>query len=171
MAATTVRPGRVTLLGMTLCALLGIFLVSTAKAAPYTSSGQPAVSTSNPGPGGNVSVGGGGFRARSTVQVIIYSKPVVLGSATVNAAGEVSLQVAIPESFEAGSTHNLTLQGVAPDGSTRVLSRSVTLAGGSGQLAYTGAVVVPLIALGGGLLIGGGYLATRGRARRGAGAR
>lgn len=166
MTAFISRLGRVTLLGMFAFALLGGFLFSAAQAATYGSSNEPTVSTTTPGPGGKLSMSGGGFRVGSTVQAIIHSAPVVLGSTTVNAAGEVTLQLTIPESFQAGSQHELVLQGVAPDGSARTLSRAVTLAGGSGQLAFTGAVVVPLIAVGGGLLLAGGFMATRGRARR-----
>lgn len=171
MTATTVRLGRVAVLGATLFAVLGVYLVSIAQAAPYTSSDQPRLSTSSPGPGAAVAMSGGGFKVGSSVQAIIYSEPVVLGTSTVNAAGEASMSVTIPESFAAGSTHELTLQGVTPSGATRVLSQTITLAGGENELAYTGAVVVPLIAVGGGLLLAGGFMVTRGRAHRGAGAR
>lgn len=171
MTASTVRISQVAMLGMVLFAILGVFLVTAAQAAPYASSGEPQLSSSEPAPGEAVQMNGGGFKVGTAVDAVIYSQPVVLGSATVNAAGEVALSVTIPESFAAGSTHELTLQGVAPDGSTRMLSQTIMLAGGNGQLAYTGAVIVPLVAVGGGLLVAGGFLATRGRGRRRAGAR
>lgn len=171
MTVSTARLSRVAALGAALFALLGVLLVTAAQAAPYASSGEPQLSSSEPAPGEAVQMKGGGFKVGSGVDAVIYSQPVLLGSATVNAAGEVVLSVTIPDSFAAGSTHELTLQGLAPDGSTRMLSQTITLAGGSGQLAYTGAVIVPLIAVGGGLLVAGGFLATRGRGRRGAGAR
>ena len=112
---------------------------------------------------------GDGFKSGSTVQVVIYSDPVNLGSGTASAAGEVSLNVTIPESFAPGSTHTIQLQGVDPAGAVRVLSQEVTIADKDGELAYTGATVLPIIGGGLVLLIAGGFLLVR--TRRGATAR
>ncbi len=169
MTAFSLGLRRAVALGIALVALVGGLFASAAHAAPYTPNGRADISTSAPAPGGSIEVTGGGFKAGSTVQVVIYSDPVNLGSARANAAGEVSLDVTIPASFAPGSQHTIQLQGIDPSGAVRVLSHEVTIADSEGQLAYTGATVLPLIG-GGVVLLGlGAFLLVR--TRRGATAR
>jgi hypothetical protein len=161
---------------LALCAVLGLCLaapgMALAAGQPYAPAGAPSLSTASPAPGGAVEVAGGGFRSGSRVRAVIFSEPVVLGTARANAAGEVAIDVTIPESFAAGSEHRIELQGVDPDGEVRILSRSITLAGGDrGVLPFTGAAFfVPALGLAGLLLVVGGVLMATNRARRGASA-
>jgi hypothetical protein len=156
---------------LVLCAVLGLTLAvpGMALAQPYSPAGAPSLSTGSPAPGGAVEVAGGGFRSGSRVRVVIFSDPVVLGTARANAAGEVAIDVTVPESFAAGSEHRIELQGVGPDGEVRVLSRRITLAGGDrGVLPFTGAAYfVPALGLAGLLLVVGGVVVATNRARRG----
>ena len=157
---------------LALCAVLGLCLaapgMALAAGQPYAPAGAPSLSTASPAPGGAVEVAGGGFRSGSRVRAVIFSEPVVLGTARANAAGEVAIDVTIPESFAAGSEHRVELQGVDPDGEVRILSRSITLAGGDrGVLPFTGAAFVPALGLAGLLLVVGGILLATRRARRG----
>jgi hypothetical protein len=158
-------------------ALLALFVVlglhlagfgmAPAAAQPYESAGAPVLSTTSPAPGEAVEVAGGGFRDGSRVRAVIFSDPVVLGTARADAAGEVAIDVTIPESFAAGSEHRIELQGVDPDGEVRILSRRITLAGGSATLPFTGAAFVPALGLAGVLLVVGGVLLATRRVRRG----
>lgn len=172
MKAITARFGsRAAGAALATAAVLGLAVLAPAAAhaqdAPYAPAGAPVLSTSSPAPGAVVTVAGDGFRAGSQARVVIFSEPVVLGTETVDAAGEVKSTVKIPASFAAGSEHRIELQGVSPAGEIRILSQSVTLAGGSGgRLANTGAVVVPVLAVGGLLLLGGGALVVSGRRNR-----
>lgn len=135
-----------------------------AQTTPYAPDGAPSLSTSSPAPGTSLSVSGDGFRAGSQVRVVMFSDPVVLGTAKANAAGEAKLEVKIPASFAAGSEHRIEIQGVDSSGEVRVLSQKVTLGGGNGGvLAETGAVLVPVAATGLLLLIVGGALVASGR--------
>jgi LPXTG-motif cell wall-anchored protein len=169
LVSTLRRSGAPALLA--LCALLGLTLAAPGMALaapPYSPAGAPTLSTASPAPGGTVSVAGSGFRSGSRVRAVIFSEPVVLGTARANAAGEAAIAVTIPESFAPGSEHRLELQGVDPDGEVRILSRSITLAGGArGVLPFTGAAFVPALGLAGLLLVGGGLLVATRRARRG----
>lgn len=156
---------------LALAAVLGLAVLAPAtayaQAALYAPAGAPTLSTSAPAPGELVTVSGDGFRSGSQVRVVMFSEPVVLGTAKADAAGQVALDVKIPASFAAGSQHRIELQGVDPSGEVRILSQSVTLAGGGrNALAETGAAVVPVVVLGGVLLIAGAALVVSSRARR-----
>jgi LPXTG-motif cell wall-anchored protein len=173
LVSTMRRSGAPALLA--LCAVLGLQLAATglapAAAQSYSPAGAPTLSTASPAPGGTLRVAGSGFRSGSRVRAVIFSEPVVLGTAKVNAAGEVAIDVTIPASFAPGSEHRIELQGVDPDGEVRILSRRITLAGGDrGVLPFTGAASVPALVLAGLLLVGGGVLLATSRARRRGGA-
>jgi len=138
-----------------------------ASTAAYAPDGSPSLSTSSPAPGEALAVSGDGFRSGSLVRVVIFSEPVVLGTARADAAGQVALNVKIPSSFAPGSDHRVELQGVDSSGEVRILSREITLAGGTGNtLASTGAVLLPIVGLGAVLLVAGGALVFSGRNRR-----
>jgi hypothetical protein len=153
-----------------MAAMFGVALMlpATANAQPaYASAGSPTLSTTSPAPGGALAVAGDGFAGGSVVRVVMYSEPVVLGTATADAAGEVSIDVKVPSTFEPGAEHRVELQGVDSSGAVRVLSQVVTLAGGGDDvLARTGVAVVPLVAVAGGLLVLGGALVATGRVGR-----
>jgi len=153
-------------------ALVALAGAQPAFAGPYAPSGEMAVSTTSPVPGGSLAVSGDGFEAGSQVRVVMFSEPVVLGATAANAAGEVELTVEIPSSFAPGTTHTLEMQGVSPSGEVRVLTQQITLeaagndAGDDVGLAATGFAGSQIAILAGALLLGGGVLFVVGRTRR-----
>ncbi len=173
-ATLTVLPTLTARLVLATVAAIGLLLVPAtafAQSTPYAPAGSPSVSSTSPAPGAPLSVAGAGFAAGSTVRVVIFSTPVVLGTATVDAAGEADVDVTVPASFRAGSEHRIELQGVDPSGEVRILTQDIRLAGGTSDdaLAKTGAVVVPVVLAGVVLLGAGGALVLSGRRRAQAG--
>ena len=138
-------------------------------------------------PGQQITVIGTGFLPYSTATIVIYSTPVVLGTATTDGAGAFRKTVTIPRDLEAGS-HSLLAYGVDPAGNEHSIRLDVTVAAAagvpgtvgapaavetsavrsSGSLASTGSTIEPLpIALGGGaLLVVGAALMLGARSRR-----
>jgi len=99
---------------------------STPAAATATlTTDQGPISTFRPGQA--LTTVGAEFLSGSTVQVVVYSTPIVLGSATTAADGTVSVPVTIPADLEAGQ-HSLVASGVDADGNVRTLR-----AGGVGR--------------------------------------
>ncbi|WP_433211891.1 beta strand repeat-containing protein [Dactylosporangium sp. CS-047395] len=100
-------------------------------------------------PSQQITIVGTGFAPYSTATVVLYSSPVVLGTATTDANGSFTKQVTIPASIPAGS-HNLVASGVDSNGNTHQLRMPVTTAAastpssGSGGLPVTGASVTVL---------------------------
>jgi len=133
--------------------------------------------------GQQITVLGKGFLPYSSVTMIIYSSPVVLGTAVTDASGGFTKLVTIPTDLEVGS-HNLVASGVDQAGATHLIRMPVTLAtassGGSGSsgsgssgtgsaggtLPFTG-VQVARLAVWAGLITGAGLmLIATGRRRR-----
>ncbi|MEU2348328.1 hypothetical protein [Modestobacter sp. NPDC049651] len=122
--------------------------------------------------GGKVVISGKDFLPGSTVELVIYSTPVSLGSAVVGPDGTFSQEVTLPKEL-ANGTHHLVASGVDVNGDPRNLVVEVAVTGGTAAaatgngtgLAYTGATVLPY--LGGGLvaLLAGGALVLFGRRR------
>ena len=120
--------------------------------------------------GGKVTISGKDFLPGSTVELVVYSTPVSLGSAVVGADGTFSQEVTLPKEL-ANGTHHLVASGVDVNGDPRNLVVEVTISGGTAAagdgttLAYTGATVLPYV--GGGLvaLLAGGALVLVGRRR------
>jgi hypothetical protein len=91
--------------------------------------------------GAEIDVAGSGYLPESTVTVVVYSEPTVLGSAAVDASGAFSASVTLPEDLPAGA-HTLVASGVDPQGNPRYLTLPITVAGATGavhgRLAFTG---------------------------------
>jgi LPXTG-motif cell wall-anchored protein len=88
-------------------------------------------------PGQQITVLGEGFLPYSSVSVILYSSPVVLGTAVTDGSGAFTKKVTIPTDLQAG-THNLVASGVDQAGATHLIRLPVTVAtassgGGSGS--------------------------------------
>lgn len=66
-------------------------------------------------PGDRVTVNASGFRAQSTIRIVLFSTPTQLGSFTADAEGRIAASVHIPASTAPG-LHELSLQGVASSG-------------------------------------------------------
>ncbi|MDQ2955681.1 MAG: fibronectin type III domain-containing protein [Actinomycetota bacterium] len=114
---------------------------------------------------------GAGFLPYSSVTIILYSSPVVLGTAVTDSHGDFTKQVTIPAVLSAGS-HNLVATGVSPTGAVYQIRMPVTVAAAAitgtgttgtgtstdpGALASTGAEAAR-IALWAALLTGAGLL-------------
>ncbi|NEK84208.1 fibronectin type III domain-containing protein [Blastococcus saxobsidens] len=106
-------------------------------------------------PGASVTLTGGGYLPGSTVTLLMYSTPTVLGTTVADASGNISATVTLP----AGSgNHTLVAGGVDPSGAPHNLTMAVTLKAGAG-LANTGAdIALPLAGGAAALLLGGGLL-------------
>ena len=140
-------------------------------------------------PGQQITVVGTGFLPYSTARIVVYSTPVVLGTATTDASGAFRKTVTIPADLEPGA-HALMAYGVDPSGHEHSLRLDITVAaagpvtGTTGtpaapvaitarsvtgpSLAYTGSTLDPLpVALAGGVLLAaGGALLVVVRSRR-----
>jgi LPXTG-motif cell wall-anchored protein len=159
--------------------IAAVALAVVSMAAPAAAQQYPpavnslTVSDTTPTPGQTISVEGRTFATGSTVTLTLFSDPVVLGSATADAAGVIATQVTIPTNTPLGS-HTLTAEGTAPDGSPLSLSVSLTVVpaqagGGTGgsDLPRTGSdSSIPLAKLGVGLAAIGGLIAALAAKRR-----
>ena len=149
--------------------------------APSGSLRVPA-SSGGLAPGDAVAVSGAGYLPGSTVTVVVYSTPTVLGSVTTSSAdGSFDTTVTLPAGLPAGQ-HTLVATGVAPDGRTWTLTQAITALGAPGApatdgpaagrtpaeggLAYTGAYTGVMAAGGLGALAAGLLLVLAGRRRR-----
>jgi LPXTG-motif cell wall-anchored protein len=117
-----------------------------------TSGGAGSTVTS----GATVTLTGGGYLPGSTVTLVMYSTPVVLGTTVADEKGNISAEVTLPAGVR--GNHTLVASGIDPSGKPRNLTMAVTVTG-EGELPYTGADVA-LPALGGlaALALGGGLL-------------
>jgi hypothetical protein len=166
-------------------------VTSGVVAAPPVPAQVPTSSGTLDGPGAGavtagqtVDVAGAGYLAGSTVTVVVYSTPTVLGSLVAD-DGSFDTSVTLPSVLPTGE-HTLVATGVGPDGETWTLTRRITAQGpaagpaapattattvatavpSAGGLAYTGAYV-GVMAIGGVLtLVVGVALVLLGRRRR-----
>jgi hypothetical protein len=99
--------------------------------------------------GEKVTISGKDFLPGSTVDVIVYSTPVKLGSVVVGTDGTFSYTVTLPKDLENG-VHHLVASGVDVNGNARNMVVEVTVSGGTAVLAFTGFSALPY--LGGGAL-------------------
>ncbi|MFI5910162.1 fibronectin type III domain-containing protein, partial [Dactylosporangium sp. NPDC051541] len=115
-------------------------------AAPTTLSTTEGV-LSQVAPSQQITVVGTGFAPHSTATVVLYSTPVVLGTATTDASGSFTKQVTIPATVAAGQ-HNLVASGVDTNGNIHQIRMPVTTttatSTGSGALPVTGAPITGL---------------------------
>jgi titin len=124
-----------------------------------------------------ITVVGTGFLPFSTATIIVYSDPIVLGTAVTDANGDFTKPVTVPSSLAVGA-HNLVASGVDPDGQVRQIRMPVTVqvtaastpAGtvAGSALPNTGAAVLQLAALAVALTAAGIGLVAYARRRRSA---
>lgn len=103
--------------------------------------------------GGTFQAAAQGFAAEAAVTFALYSSPTEVAHAVADAAGNVSAEVELPSGVT--NQHTLVALGNAPDGSTRALESTITIAPAAApaaSLAYTGARV-GMLALAGVLLL------------------
>jgi len=107
-----------------------------------------------------------GFQPFEMVHGVLHSTPVDLGTVQADANGVATFTFTVPTGLESGS-HEVAMTGLTSNYSDAV-GFTVTAAASSGGLAYTGTDVVPLLALGGGLLAAGAGAITVANRRRAA---
>jgi titin len=130
---------------------------------------RPGRGATDPVAGGRITFSGSGYQPFSTVMLAIYSEPVVLGSANVEADGTFTATVTLPDGY--AGDHTLLASGVDADGNPRYMTLAVDIgAGGGGGLPVTGPPIVILLLLGAGLVGGGGAVLVAARPRRAAAA-
>jgi hypothetical protein len=114
--------------------------------------------------GEKITISGKDFLPGSTVELVVYSTPVSLGSVVVLADGTFTAEVTLPKDM-ANGTHHLVASGVDVNGNARNMVVEVTVSGGTAVLAFTGFSALPYVGAGVlALLAGGGLLvATRRR--------
>lgn len=165
------------LIGATFVAVAVMASGATAGAQSY---GEPdetlTISDSTLIPGAPFQVTGGGFMPDSPVEVIFNSTPTLLGVLTASATGTASGSFDVPANAAPGA-HRVDMVGLDPDGNSRVLSVSVTVAAAGAAatparsstpgsaLAFTGTTTLTLVALGA-LLLAGGVTVMQLRRRR-----
>ncbi len=117
-----------------------------AAAGPYTD-GEVSISDTTPAPGSSLDVAASGFQPNSDVDILFRSTPTLLASVTADAGGDVEATVTIPS--DASGEHRIELVGVAPDGSARTVSATVTVTAdgttSSGSLPSTGSSTSPIV--------------------------
>ncbi|MCZ2822684.1 fibronectin type III domain-containing protein [Modestobacter sp. VKM Ac-2977] len=114
--------------------------------------------------GEKITISGKDFLPGSTVDLVVYSTPVELGTATVLADGTFSATVTLPKEL-ANGTHHLVASGVDANGNPRNLVVEVTVSGGTAVLAYTGFSPLPFVGAGALALVAGGGLLVASRRR------
>lgn len=154
-----------------------VFMAAPAAAQQYPPAvNSLTVSDTTPTPGQTITIEGRTYAEGASMTVTMTSDPVVLGSATANAAGVATLQATIPADTALGA-HTLTAVGQAPDGSelTQSLAIEVVQADGGGDDdADTGGALprtgddtsLPLAKLGLGLAAIGGLITALAAKRR-----
>lgn len=157
-------------------------LIFALAAVPGVAAAQqypPAATTltigdSTPGPGGTVSIGGGGFAPDADIVITFESVPVTLATVKASAAGVLAVTVKIPSNATPG-LHTLKATGAAAGGGIQVLSAQVNVGGDAddapgsgGTLARTGSSnnTIPIVLVAGGLVLVGGVLVFSVRRRR-----
>jgi LPXTG-motif cell wall-anchored protein len=132
-----------------------IFPPGVAVPTTTTVPGAPVnVNTPSVAAGGQLTVSGSGWKPNSTVQIILNSTPVGLGTANVNVEGNFSKVVTIPADTAPGA-HTIVLVGTNAAGIARQVSRAITVTaatgtgtGGTGELPRTGSPAFPMTLVG-----------------------
>jgi hypothetical protein len=107
--------------------------------------------------GSKVTLTGSGYLPLSTITLVIYSTPTVLGTVQADANGNFSYAVTVPAGFS--GAHSLVASGVGLNGRPRNLRMDVTIAPKAAELAYTGASITgPAVAGLLALVVGAGLL-------------
>ncbi len=139
----------------------GVTLLTSLVTAALQSAFHVTPADSTLAPGETTTINGSGFHPGETVrlELRVGSTVIVLGSVLADSTGAISATVAIPAGVASG-TH--TVRGVGAE-SARAFSSPLQIAP---ALAATGAEVVPLLALGLGVLLLGAALVARPESRR-----
>ncbi|HYO17885.1 MAG TPA: hypothetical protein VES02_04365 [Dermatophilaceae bacterium] len=157
-------------LGASLTAILGVIIAMVAFSGPANAAygDQPTTSVSDqtPAAGSSLTFCGSGFQPGETVTIVL-DNGTTYPSVTADAAGDFCTTIVLGASLS--GTHTLTAtgttSGITASTTIQVLGVSANAGPTGGGLAFTGAAVIGIGALGGLLLVGGGMIlfATRRR--------
>jgi hypothetical protein len=157
-------------------AVLGLIMAAVAfagpaSAAPYSDQSRVSVSTQTPAAGSTITLTGTGFGANETV--INTLDGTTLASARTDAAGNFSVRITLPAGvtgahtiLSTGATSGHVASIVLTIGAASAASGLVNTGTGTGGLAFTGAAVIGIVALGGLFLAGGFAMVLAGRRRK-----
>jgi len=128
-----------------------------ASAQPYTTQPTVSVSDQTPAAGSSVTFCGQGFLPGETVTVML-DNDTEYPSVVADSSGSFCTTVVLGVSLT--GTHTLTATGTTSGrmASVQIVIAGVSASAGPGQLAFTGAAVIGIGALGGLLLIGGAMM-------------
>lgn len=153
-------------------ALAAVLLFATAGAAgaqayPPADTESVTVSDTTPAPGQPITITADGFLSSSTSTFTLFSAPVVLGTATANAQGVVSLTATIPASTTPGA-HRIEVSGTGADGQPLTVVQNITVTGAAGaDLPTTGSdSALPLTQVAIGVMAFGGLMVVIANKRR-----
>ena len=138
----------------------------TSSAPAASAPASKSVASMSVAAGKQQTVSIGGFQPNEMVHGVLHSTPVDLGTVQANGEGVATFTFTIPAGLETG-IHSVTMTGVT-SGITGEATFTVTAATSTGGLAYTGTDVLPLLAVGGGLLAAGAGAVTVAARRRSA---
>ena len=153
-----------------LVVMLGVFMTiaafaGPASAAPYTTQPTVSVSDQTPAAGSSITFCGQGFLPGETVTIVL-DENTEYPSAVADTSGAFCTTVVLGASLT--GTHTLTATGL-PSGRTasiKINVLGVTANAAPTGLAFTGAAVIGIGALGGLLLVGGVMMVFAGRRRK-----
>lgn len=156
-------------------ALAAVLLFATAGIAgaqtyPPADTPSVAVSDTTPAPGQPITITADGFLPGSTATFTLFSAPVVLGTATVNAQGVVSLTATIPANTTPGA-HRIEVSGTGANGQPLTVVQNITVTGAAAgsNLPTTGSdTSIPLTQVAIGVMAFGGLMVVMANKRRNA---
>jgi hypothetical protein len=126
-----------------LCAT-ALILMAPAAMASYSGDGGITVSNPTPSAGGEITIDSTGWMHDTDVTITLHSDPVVLGTVTADANGDVHAVETIPAGTAAGA-HTIELSGTDSDGAPRTVETAITVASGGGSLPRTGAAIAAMV--------------------------
>lgn len=126
-----------------LCAA-ALVLMAPAAMATYSGDGGITVTPSTPSAGGSVTIDSSGWMHDTDVTITLHSNPVVLGTVTADANGDVHAVETIPAGTAAGA-HTIELTGTDSTGAPRDVSTAITVGSGGGSLPRTGAAIAAMV--------------------------
>jgi LPXTG-motif cell wall-anchored protein len=149
-----------------------VVVVAAPPSAPPENDGVLDVSVVALNPAGTTTLVATGYKPGTEVAFVIYSEPLMLGTAIADGNGVATLVATLPADFPTGG-HTVVSLGEDALGGDRVMSQQVTVSTDAPtptstttpepELPRTGASTVPAVVLGSLLLAGGGFLVIRGR--------
>ncbi|GGQ44604.1 hypothetical protein GCM10010166_11440 [Couchioplanes caeruleus subsp. azureus] len=78
-------------------------------------------------PGATITIKGSGYAPNSTVELVMYSAPISLGTVVTDDNGEFSVDVVVPPTLPVGN-HSIATVGADPQGNVRAMRLDVTVA-------------------------------------------